>query len=374
MSKAFIVSAARTVIAPKGGVHRNLSLHQLAKPALIAAWGQARVIRKSLPDLLVLGNALAAGGNPARLCAIAAFGDTTAAVTLDTQCCSGMDAIAFAASKIKSNEVEAVLAGGVESFSQAPVRLRKSKTGYEPFDQAQFAPDQKQDPDVLLAADLFAQKHKISRKEQEEFAIQSHRKARIQGLPARVELTNTRVVTDPFTRELTQALCDRFLPLIKPGEFAITAATVAPQADGAAVLLLVNERLSRHFPWAIEVMDHISIGCDPAEPALGAVVAAEKLLSELSLKSRKSIASVEVMESFAAQAIFCVKRLKRFGVSSELVNPMGGMLARGHPIGASGAVLVGNLFMDLQRKPKASMGFATIPSAGGLGSAILLKK
>lgn len=366
---AHIVAAARSVIAPKGGAHANTPLHALAAPALKAAWlaKRAAASKKEFPkepDLVILGNALAAGGNPARVCSLAAFSQSLPALTIDTQCCAGLDAIGTAFSLINAGNAQAVIAGGVESFSQAPLRGRATKEGVAFYEQAQFTPWPERDPNVLIAAQAFAQAHKISRLEQEAYAVESHEKAMRHAAAASL-------LADPYTRALTQKACARFAPLVQDNAFAITAATVAPQADGAAALLVVNKHLARDFPCSIQIIAHVQCGCDPAQPALGGVVAVKKLLKQLSKKERQRIRCVEIMESFAAQAIHTQREL---GVDPKKVNANGGMLAIGHPIGASGAVLVGNLFYRLMNEPAGSFGLAVIPAAGGLASALLVRR
>ena len=373
-NRAFIVAAARTLIAPKGGLHRKRELHELAAPALQHAWsvvsrvrGQRRASQRShqpfLPDLVVLGNALGAGGNVARLCSLAVFPQSVPAVTLDTQCCSGMDAIAMAARAVASGDARVILAGGVESFSRAPQRFRLTDAGLQPYAQARFTPWADRDPDVIQAAQAFAEQHRIHRIVQEQFAIESHRKA--------LHTAFITGLTDPYTRRLDSRLCRRFAPLIADSEYAITSATVAPQADAAAVVAVVNETIAQQFPWAIEIVHAVQVGCDPQSPALGGVAAGKQLLSEMAPKDRRNLRCIEVMESFAAQAIHTCNALE---LNSDQVNRRGGMLAMGHPIGASGAVLIGNLFLELQPQPVGSTGFAVIPAAGGQGSALSLRR
>lgn len=366
---AYIVAAARSVIAPKGGLHAHTSLHAMGAPALLAAWKARHAASKQShfpqePDLVILGNALAAGGNPARVCSLAVFSESVPALSIDTQCCAGIDAIALASHAINAGNAHAVIAGGVESFSQAPLRARATKQGVQFYEQAQFAPWPQRDPNVLTAAQAFAEAHKISRPEQEAYAIESHAKALRFAAAARV-------LTDSYTRALTQRACARFAPLVRNNACSITAATVAPQADGAAALLVVDRQLARNFPFFAQIIAHVQSGCDPTQPALAGVIAAKKLLGRLSKKDRQRIRCVEVMESFAAQAIHTQREL---GFDSKCVNAHGGMLAMGHPIGASGAVLVGNLFYRLMNEPVGSLGLAVIPAAGGLGSALLIRR
>jgi len=146
---------------------------------------------------------------------------------------------------------------------------------------------------------------------------------------------------------LMTRMCKTFIPM----PYAITAATMAVEADAAAVVLVVNESIARYFPGAVEVLAHASVGADPMLPA----------------------GAGTIMESFAAQTLVTVDQL---GLDPARVNRTGGLLARGHPIGASGAILVGNLFLELQQQArgKGALGLAAIPAAGGLGSAMVLRR
>jgi acetyl-CoA C-acetyltransferase len=366
---AYIVAAARSVIAPKGGLHAHTQLHALAAPVLRGTWLATRAASKQSkfprqPDLVILGNALAAGGNPARVCGLAAFTQSVPALSIDTQCCAGLDAIGMASNVINAGNAQSVIAGGVESFSQAPLRGRATKQGVEFYEQAQFAPWPERDPNVLIAAQEFAQAYKISRCEQEAYAIKSHEKALRHAAAASA-------LADSYTRALTPRACARFAPLVHNNAFAITAATVAPQADGAATLLIVDQHLARSVPFSARIIAYVQCGCDPTQPALGGVIAARTLLNQLSKKERQRIRCIEIMESFAAQAIYTQRAL---GFDPRRVNANGGLLAIGHPIGASGAVLAGNLFFRLMKEPPGSLGLAVIPAAGGLGSALLIRR
>ena len=363
--KAFIVAIARTRIAPRGGLHRDKSLHELAHPVLahLVQAAKGAGMGRGQVDRVILGNAMAAGGNPARLCALAALGEEVPAITIDTQCCSGMDAIASASALISSGQDQIIVAGGVESFSQAPQRLRRTANGFEPYSQARFAPSLQQDPPVLVAAQDFADRYRITRAAQETYAVKSHSRT--------LAHTSDPLIRDPFARALSPEFCRRLPPLIRKNDTALTALTVAPEADAAAAVLVVSEALAKRFPWAVEIVDAHQTGCAPETPALGGLVAARQLLSRHPRKIRDRITVVELMESFAAQAI---QNRGALGFPEAIVNAHGGLLAAGHAIGASGAVLVGNLVLRLAQQARGDYGLALIPAAGGLGSAILCRK
>ena len=121
-ARPLIAAARRTAVVPRGGVFARLEPHDLAAPAIRAALADAGLAREAV-DEVIFGNALGAGGNPARLAALAAgLPEHVPASSLDTQCCSGLDAVILAAHRVAAGEAEAVVAGGVESFSRAPSR------------------------------------------------------------------------------------------------------------------------------------------------------------------------------------------------------------------------------------------------------------
>ena len=371
--KVFIAAAARSIIAPKGGHLKDLQLHELAAPALQAVWqGIRHKSRLTGPESVILGNALGAGGNPARVAAIAAFGPSTAGVTIDTQCCSGIDTVSIATAQLRVNAPRIIIAGGVESSSAAPIRLRKTARGLVVYDQAQFSPDPTEDPNVIEAAQQFAIDHRITRELQEEYAIKSHHKA--------LSCYGSATTPDPFARRLSAVICKRMGPLVSLGrtypQYAITAATVSPLADAAAALLLVNQKAldaawfeSSYCP--IEIVASAQVGGSPMAPAIAGAKAAERILNQITKRDRTRIGSVEVMESFSAQALHNQRVLK---FSDSQVNRWGGLLSKGHPIGASAAILLGNIFYQLQNESSGTYGLALIPAAGGMGSAMLLRK
>jgi acetyl-CoA C-acetyltransferase len=363
--RAFIVAAARTRIAPRGGLHRDCPLSELALPVLQVLAQSLGNCRPKSPRItgVLLGNALAAGGNPARLCALAALEDSLPALTVDSQCCSGMDAIHLARHRLLNDEHQVIIAGGVESVSQAPARFRRTEQGLQAYTQAQFAPWPERDPPVLEAAQTFAEDEGILRSDQEAWAIESHKKA--------LRFQPDVALRDPFARELSAGRCARMPALVRSNAYSITAATVAPDADAAAAVMVVGERQASEFPWAIEIVATAQAGGAPERPAAAGVLAAKKLLEQLPRRIFSKISVVEIMESFAAQTLH---NLRALHLPQEIVNARGGLLAAGHAIGASGAILVGNLALRLLDAPRGAYGLALIPAAGGLGSAILCRR
>ncbi|MGB5871284.1 MAG: beta-ketoacyl synthase N-terminal-like domain-containing protein, partial [Albidovulum sp.] len=179
MTASFIVAARRSAVVPRGGAFAHLSYFDLAAP-VIEACLQTCGLAPDDVDELVAGNALGAGGNPARLMALAAgLPERVAGLSIDRQCCSGLDALNLADSLIRSGRAQLVVAGGAESYSRRPLRLRTFANGAapEPYEQAAFTPWPDSDPDMATSANQLAEDLGVSRAAQDRWAAISHQKA-----------------------------------------------------------------------------------------------------------------------------------------------------------------------------------------------------
>ncbi len=362
-----IAAARRTAVVPAGGAFAALSFHALAAPVLRACLSDAGLDPGQVSEVIV-GNALGAGGNPARLCALAAgLPDRVAGLTIDRQCASGLDAILLADAMIRAGQADAVLAGGSESTSRRPLRAQTFADGRppEPFDQAAFTPWADRDPGMADAADALARDLDIDRAAQDQWAKASHAAALAgHAGPAPDIVPLLGVARDPFARALTQRTCDRAKVL----SGTITAANTAVAADGAAFVLVVSDRLAATLtgPRA-RILGGCTLGADPLRPGTAPIAAIRTTLARAGL-SATALSAAEVMEAYAMQAISCVRGA---GLDSAIVNAGGGALARGHPIGASGAVNAVRLWHRLHHT--GGSGLAAIAAAGGIGTALLLQ-
>ena len=349
---ARLIAARRTAVVPRGGAFARLSVEDLAAPVLLACLADAGIDGAQV-DEVILSNALGAGGNPARRVALAA-GLGVAGLSLDRQCAGGLDAILLARALVDSGAAEVVLAGGVESYSRRPLRLATDPKGGPPvaYDQAPFTPWPDRDPDMASAAEALAQRLGITRERQELWAAQSHAKALKSDHSAEI-VPLLGVTCDAFPRQLSPALLAR-APVVCG---SVTAATAAVAADAAAAVLVVSDRLARGRGLAI--LGGATVGGDPMEPGLAPIAAVQRIWHGQPLQM------AEIMEAYAVQAIAVVDGA---GIDPAVVNPGGGGLARGHPVGASGAVLAVRLFHGLM----AGRGLAAIAAAGGIGTALLL--
>ena len=356
--KPRIIAARRTVVAPRGGAFAALRIEDLAAPVVQAVLADAGLLPGDV-DELICANALGAGGNPARRIALAAgLPQRVAGLSIDRQCAGGLDAIALAAALITSGQARVVLAGGAESYSQAPLRAMRGEGGVPVFyDQAPFTPWPDRDPDMAQAAADLAASQAISRAEADAWAIESHAKAMVEGdFPEVIPLCGLH--RDPFTRQLTPALAAR-APVLNG---LITAANAAVAADAAAFVLVVAADLAKGR--GLAMFASATLGADPMQPGLAPIPAIAKALRQAGL-TPADLAQSEIMEAYAVQAIAC---LQRAGLDPARSNLKGGALARGHPIGASGAILAVRLFHDV----RTGHGLAAIAAAGGIGSAMIL--
>ena len=352
---ARLIAACRTAVVPRGGAFARLSIEDLGAPVLLACLADAGISPDQV-DEVILANALGAGGNPARRVALAAgLPQRVAGLSIDRQCAGGLDAILLARALVDSGAAEVVLAGGVESYSRRPLRLATDPEGGPAiaYDQAPFTPWPDRDPGMADAAEALAQRLGISRAAQEAWAAESHAKALKAEHSAEIVALSD-VTQDAFARRLTPGLLSR-APVLSG---SITAATAAVAADAAAVCLVVSDRLARGRGLAI--LDGATLGGDPMEPGLAPLAAIQRIWSG------QPLAMAEIMEAYAVQAIAVVGGA---GIDPAIVNPGGGALARGHPIGASGAILAVRLFHGLRQ----GQGLAAIASAGGIGTAVLLE-
>ena len=360
MSEACLIAARRSPVMPRGGAFAGLALHDLAAPVIRAVLADAGLVAAQV-DELILSNALGAGGNPARVAALAAgLPEAVAGLSMDRQCAGGLDAIRLAAALVDSGQAQVVIAGGAESYSRRPLRLAQVPgQAPVPYDQPPFTPWPGRDPEMTEAAAALADRLGISRARQEAWAIRSHARALANPQPEILPFPNG--ACDGFTRRLTPALAARAKPLAG----SITAATAAVAADAAAFVVVASPQIAARAARRLRLLASATLGAMPDEPGLSPVPAMRAVLAHAGL-TPQGLERVELMEAYAVQALACIDAL---ALPEDRVNPEGGALARGHPIGASGAILAARLFHGLRGGP----GLAAIAAAGGVGSALILQ-
>ena len=376
-----IVGWARSAVAPVGGALAACPPHALGTPLVHHLLAQAGLPAAAV-DAVVLGNALGAGGNPARMLALAAgLPERTAALSVDTQCCAGMDAVTQACALLALGQAQVVLAGGAEAWSRAPLRLHRPQYAGQtpqPYEQPAFTPWPERDPDMLDAAADLAAAQSLTRPAQDAYARHSHAQACEHLERLRAEIVPVAgLAHDAYPRPLQPARIAR-MPALRQRrgpqgqDCSLSPVAIAPKADGAALLLLAHPEACRR--WGLRPraawLDACSQGGAPETPMLCAQQAAQALLQRHHLRPQ-DLTALELHDAFAAQGLAFAQAL---GLPWQALHPEGSGLARGHPIGASGAIALVRALTRLTagHPPAQALALACVAGAGGLGSATLL--
>jgi acetyl-CoA C-acetyltransferase len=357
-----IVQAKRTPIGKKNGLFRNLSPYELAAPILRYL---ANGIEENFDDV-ILGNVTGPGGNVARVSVLeAGLPLSVPGLTLDRQCSAGLEAIRLACHLIQGGAGKCYIAGGVESTSTSPFPAR-----------ARFSPDKIGDPDMGVAAECVAQKFRISKDKQDEYALVSYQRsweAFKSGYFAEeiIPIDQWKSDEEFFRERNIEALLKRAKPLFSKENGTVTAANSCGIHDGASAALVMEEETACQlgFKPILRFVDSQVLGVEPSLPGFAPAPTIQELLKRNSL-TIKDIDLIEINEAFASKIIACAQQLS---IPFEKLNVSGGALTIGHPYGASGAILVTRLFYEVQRRRKTKYVLAAIGSGGGIGVAVLFE-
>ncbi len=380
----YIIAARRTAIGRIGGLHRLRRVEDLAAPVVEAVLKDAGVDAEEVDEIIV-GNCTA-GDNPARLIALASGLPIAAmATTVDQQCASGLEAILSAARRIAAGEADIVVAGGVESLSTAPWRIAKPRSL---FQTPHFIrPEPMGAPPMAehvphTSCEGLAERLGISRADQDAWTLASHAKAteardgrrfvgEIVPLRSTTEEARDQSAVDPDADDLAD------LEPLGGESGTLTSGNISSLHDGAAFVLAVSEAEweRRGCPPALRPVVNAALGVEPGHEAEAPIAAVQKLYGRLNGLDRTAISVFELSEASAVQAIALSREL---GIDDAKLNPDGGAVVRGHPLGASGAVLVTRLFSRLVRgEPRAKSaryGVAALGANGGLALAALFER
>ena len=381
---ALILGWARSAVAPHGGAFKAMQPHEIAAPVIRSLLGRAGIAADAV-DAVVAGNALGAGGNPARMLALAAgLPERCAAFSIDTQCCAGLDAVAMAAGLIASGNASVVIAGGVEAWSRAPIRMhRPVRVGDTPvpYERPAFAPNPARDPDMLVAAARHAAEHGWTRTAQDAYAILSHERAIARGDAVAEEIVPVAgLARDAYPRHVKLARAARMPAAVVSDRLAdgapgcsVSPLAIASRADGAAFLVLASADACERFGLRAKArwLGSASVGAAPDTPMLAAIDATRAVLARVGM-GIEDMSEIELHDAFAVQAL---SYAAAFGLPHARLNRRGGGLARGHPIGASAAIALVRLLADLQRDgAPGACGLTAVAGAGGIGAAAVVAR
>lgn len=379
----FLGASARTPIGKFGGTLKRFAAGDLAALSLkesIKRSGESRA------DWVFLGHARQAGArpNPARQAALfTGLSETVPAITFNQACASGMASVIAAAEKIALGRGTSIYAGGVESMSNTPYLLMQGRWGLRMGNQeildgmtqdGFFCPMAK----MLMGATVdtyLAKELKISRKEQDEYALESQKRAEKAWISGQFTAETFEVLGDeknPGLKEdehrraqTTLESLAKLAPVFDLKEGTVTAGNASGVTDGSAFFHVTGSRTSSS---EVELLDYETVALDPKRMGLGPIEATQKMLMRQGLVVQ-DLEAVELNEAFAAQVIACNRELK---IPSEKLNAHGGAIAIGHPIGATGTRILVTLTHQLKNKPGA-LGVATLCVSGGQGVAILIR-
>ena len=409
MEKVYLIGGLRSHIGLTGGLFKTVPAEELAAAVLQKIMAKYPFVLQA--DGLLCGNAVGTGGNITRLAALkAGLPATIPALTIDMQCASAAASIELAMTKIGSGMADILIAGGFESTSMQPVRVyAKADARYreEGFTVAQFSPDTTSAKAMLEGAERTCQKHGFTREELDAFAVRSHQLAK----KAREENRLNEIVVSVFGSEGDEGIRDRMSPklaarmpklfteeevkellagdraslpikenvdrqnVLQEHKVAVTPLLTAANAclmnDGAAFVVLASRQAVEQYglrPEA-ELLAGFEWGVDPRYSPEGAIETGAYLLQRCDLQPQQ----IDVFEYNEAFAVISALFARKYPELTARYCPWGGALAYGHPYGASGAILLLHLWQEL-KQTEGKLGLLSIAGAGGLGTALLVKK
>jgi acetyl-CoA C-acetyltransferase len=390
VNSVYILAAVRTPIGKFGGALASFSAADMGVVAAKAALERAGVQPQQVEET-IFGNGRQAGGgpNPARQISIrSGIPQEVPAYTVNKACASGMKSIALGFQEIATGNLDCVLAGGTESMSRLPYYLEGARWGYRlghqdlvdgMYRDGFFCPMAK----MLMGetAEILAGQYKISREEQDQFALVSQQRAAAAQSSGRFDAEIVPVTiegkkgTTVFSRDehlfldaTTEKMAKLSPVFSKTG--TITAGNSSGITDGAAAMLLGSEKFvqQHHLKPLARILAAISAGVDPRLMGIGPVPAIRRMEQKHGLKLG-DFDLVELNEAFAAQALACDRELH---FDRERLNVNGGAIALGHPIGCTGARITVTLLHEMLKR-KARRGLATLCVSGGMGMALAIE-
>lgn len=387
LSPSVILAGARTPIGKYRGGLSSLSAADLGTAAIRAALDRAGV-DPSLVDYVIMGQVVAAGAgqNPARIAAVnAGVPMSTAAITINKVCLSGVDSIVLADQLIRSGDYDVVVAGGMESMSQAPHVLPSVLTygdvamhdALERDGLWDYFSDKSMGELTEEANDL----HQVSRADQDAFAASSHRRAALASKEGRFDAEIVAVQVpqrrgEPVTvshdegirPDTTVETLSRLKPTFRK-DGTITAGSASPISDGAAAVVVASKAYAeKHgLAWIAEIGAHATVAGPDSTLQLQPSNAIAKVCERQGI-TPADLDAIEINEAFAAVGIASTRAL---GVDPEKVNVDGGAIAIGHPLGASGTRLVLHLAYALKEQG-GGIGAAALCGGGGQGEALII--
>jgi acetyl-CoA C-acetyltransferase len=384
-----ISSAARTAVGSYGKSLAGVPTTDLGATAVTAALERAEV-QPDQVDQVVFGNVIHSAPEDMYMARVvgmkAGIPKEAPAVTVNRLCGTGVQSIVSAAQAIQTDDADCVVAGGAENMSRGPYWIPAARFGTkmgetkmvdpvvggltDPFDKVHMG----------ITAENLAESHSISREEQDEFALESHRRAKaaidagkFEGeiVPVEVKVKRDKVpfVQDEHVRpEATLESMAKLKPVFKP-DGTVTAGNASGMNDAGAAVVLMSEDKAKELgaPVRAKILSYAYCGVDPKTMGIGPVPAVKKAM-ERAGRLLDEVGVIELNEAFAAQALAVMKDLE---LDPAKVNPNGGAIALGHPVAATGSVITAKILGEMEREDH-ELGLVTLCIGGGQGIALLL--
>lgn len=401
MHEVVIVDGTRTPVGRYGGGLTNLESYELCSLVIKEVTGRLK-LEPSTVDDVIIGCSYQSGHYPntARQALLrAGYPVEVTGVTIDRQCISGLEAIAYGMRKIQTGDASIILAGGAENMSNLPYYILKARWGYrlghgtiyDWFNDASETvggpPDRFGSFNLGITAENVAERYGLSRNELDEYSLLSHQKAiraidegrfRAEITPVEVQQAKgQKVVVDTDEHPRRDTSLERLAKLsaiFKEGGM-VTAGNSCGMNDAAAVLVLMSREKAEALglECRARVVSHAVAGVDPRYMGIGPVPSTDLALKKAGMEL-KDIDLIELNEAFAAQAIAVQREWVSRGLRSrDIVNVNGGGVALGHPIGATGARLAVTLLYEMERRD-LRWGLASACVGGGMGGTLIIER
>lgn len=395
MKEVVIIDGVRTPVGNFGGSLKDVTAHKLGE-IVVRELLKRTNLDPNLVDQVIFGSVgqYSDATNVARVITLmAGLPIRVPAYTVARNCASGLQAIVNAAQEIMCGEAEVVIAGGVENMSRAPYVSRDMRWGKR-LRHAEFIDsvwegltDAFCGQIMGYTAENLAEEFKISRQEQDRFAVESHKRAfratregkfkdEIVTVMVPKKAAGKEVMPEPFSQDeginpaLTEQQLSLYPPIFKEGG-TVTAGNACPLNDAAAALLVMSSERAKALGYESlgSIRSYAFVGVEPQRMGIGPALAIPAALKKAVLTLRET-QLIEVNEAFAAQYLSVEKQL---GLNRDIVNVNGGAIALGHPVGMSGARLTLTLLREMKRR-NLSLGMVSLCVGGGLGSAMVLER
>ncbi len=381
-----IVDAIRTPVGKLNGALSHIRAEELAAAPLRELVKRTKIDPSIIEDVIYgcVTQAGEQGGVIARQASlIAGFPVEVPGTTIDRQCGSSQQAVHFAAQAILSGDMDVVIAGGVESMTRAPIFSNRKDANNQDVGNSEKLTEQHEIIHQGLSAELIAEKWGHTREQLDELSLESHKRAvyaqeqgyfKAEIMPLEVELENGEketITEDEGPRANTSLDALKGLKPVFKKDGLITAGNSSQMSDGAGALLLMSESKANELGLKprFRVLARSVVGSDPTLMLTGPIPATEKVLKKAGL----SIDDIDVFEVNEAFAPVPLAWLKETGADPEKLNPNGGAIALGHPLGGSGARLMISLMHELERTG-GRFGLQTMCEGFGMANATILER